>query len=69
MLGGSWAVIAGSLIVAWAAGFLGVQVVAAADRDIAEIRELKPSALLALPLGGLLVALVGVVLAASGIGL
>jgi hypothetical protein len=66
-LGGSSAVIAGSLPVAWAAGFLGVQVVARISPDIAAVRELGPAAALASPLGGLIVCGVGILLATAGV--
>jgi hypothetical protein len=69
MLGGSWVAIAASLPVAWAVGLVGVQAAARTDRDVAAIRQPGPSALLALPLGGLILAIAGLVLAASGIGL
>jgi hypothetical protein len=66
-LGGSDAVIAWSLPVAWAAGFLGVQVVARISPDISAVRELGPAAALASPLGGLIVCGVGILLAAAGV--
>jgi hypothetical protein len=66
-LGGSDAEIAGSLPVAWAAGFLSVQVVARISPDITAVRELGPSAALALPLGGLILCGVGILLAATGV--
>ena len=66
-LGGSDAVIAASLPVAWAAGFLGVQLVARLNADIAAVRELAPAAALASPLGGLILCGVGIALAAAGV--
>ena len=59
--------IAGSLPVAWAAGFLGVQGVARISPDIAAVRELGPAAALASPLGGLILCGVGILLATAGV--
>jgi hypothetical protein len=66
-LGGSWLVVVVSLPVAWVAGFLCIQVIARRDANIAAVGEWRPSAILALPLGGLILGVLGVVFASLGI--
>jgi hypothetical protein len=68
-LGGSGRVVVLSLPVAWVAGLVGVQVVARHDANIAAIRELAPSAVLALPVGGLILGILGIVLLVLGLEL